>query len=80
MATYLLEARMEPAQLYTPVVALPLPLPRRLLTEHRALSIEHTGHGALGKASDVSSTPRPLYSNFRTHSTLPRYSPALQTR
>lgn len=52
---------MEPAQLYTPVIALPLPLPRHLLTEPRALSTLGT--------SDVSSTPRPLYSNFRTHST-----------
>lgn len=52
-----------------------------LLTEPGALSIRgHWALGALGKAFAVSSTSRPLYSNFRTHFTLPRFSPALQTR
>lgn len=48
--------------------------------EHWALGTEHAGHRALGKVSAVSSTSRPLYSNFRTHFTVPRFSPALQTR
>lgn len=66
---------MEPG--YTPrrrLVGLPLhysPSPEHTLSKH-------TRHGALGKVSDMSSTSRPLYSNFRTHFTLPRYSPALQ--
>lgn len=71
-----LEARMGP-------FSLTLPLTHSSLS-HRAPSPEHTGHWALGaphgKAFAVSSTSRPLYSNFRTHFTVPRFSPALQTR
>lgn len=85
--TCLLEARTKPRYTPHPVCrsasATATTTPSQLVSSHRALGTEHTGHwalGALGKASAVSSTSRPLYSNFRTHFTLPRFSPALQTR
>jgi hypothetical protein len=67
---------------------LPPPLPSHSSAPHRAPSTTEPAHWALGtghwargtghgarRLSDVSSTSRPLYSNFRTHTHPPSVSP-----